>query len=593
METKDALAAELQQAWELQRQKQYGPAEAIYRKILATSPRLAVALFLLGRLELDQGRSELAAEHLAAAVQSDASKAIYHATLARAQHALGRVRAAVGNYRRAIDLEGDNADYHVNLGNALLSRKEATEAVGCYKRAIELDPQLAEAYTCLGAVLEHLGQLDEAVANHRQALALRPAYAKAHHNLGTALLKLDQPEEALEYFRAAAEAKPEWDAPQANLGVAHHLLGQDAEARQCFDRAIELAPRFADHHVNRATLLRDEGRPQDALDGFERALALDPKNVGAWYGRALVNLSLGRFSEGWAGFEHRIERHPSHTLDLPEPRWDGLPLRDRTLLIHAEAGLGDTIQFVRLVERVGPGNVVLAVQPALIALLVESGFQNVVSREELPKFDVQVPLLSLPRILQIELATIPREVPYLSVDSQRVARWRDALASYRAFKVGVAWRDSSRHRLDRARAIPPVHLARLAEVPGVELISLDEERAGPSVRDAMPCKIAFLDDVDTGPDAFLDTAAVMKSLDLVITLDSALAHLAGALGVPVWVALGKSPDWRWLLDREDSPWYPTMRLFRQETQGDWPGVFDRMANALAEMVGQREDAGKT
>jgi tetratricopeptide (TPR) repeat protein len=581
METGDSAAA-LVRGWELHQQKRYDEAEALYRQTLTTEPRNALALFLLGRLELDQGRNQQAAEHLAAAVQSDASKAVYYATLARAERALGRINRAIGNYRMAIDLEPESADYYVNLGNALLARKEATEAVACYKRAIELDPQLAEAHTSLGAVLEHQGQLYEAVACHRDAIALRPGYAEAYHNLGAALLKLGQVDEALRSFRTAAELKPDWDAPWSNLGALYRAQGDEAEARRCVERALALTPRFADHHVSHATLLREEGRLQEAFEAYERALALDPRNAGAWYGRALVNLSLGRFAEGWAGFEHRIECHPSRTLNLSEPRWDGSPLEGRTLLVHAEWSLSDTLQFVRLVKRIEGGRVVLAVQPPLVELLAGSGYPNVVSLEELPKFDVHVPLMSLPRIQQIELETIPADVPYLEVDPQRVARIRDRLASYRGFRVGVAWQG------DAQPGFPPVHLAAVAGVPGVDLIGLGAEQ--PGQRDALPCKIAFLDDLATGADALVDVAAMMKCLDLVIVPDSHLAHLAGALGVPVWVALDKAPHWRWLVDRDDSPWYPTLRLFRREAAGDWSSVFDRVTGELPELV-RKKDAG--
>jgi tetratricopeptide (TPR) repeat protein len=584
MET-TAAAAELQRAWALHQQQRYDEAEAIYRNTLAASPRHAVALFLLGRLELDQGRHELAAEHLAAAVQSDASKAVYYATLARAEGELGRINRAAGNYRLAIDLEPDSADYHVNLGNVLLLRKEATEAIACYKRAIELDPQLAEARTSLGAVLEHQGQLDEAVACHRQAIALRPTYAEALHNLGNALVKLNHLDEALECFRRATELKPDWDAPWANLGALYHSFGDDAEAARCMERALALTPRFADHHVSQATLMRDQGRLPEALDSYERALALDPRNAGAWYGRALVNLSLGRFSEGWAGLEHRVECHPSRTLSLPEPRWDGAPLGGRTLLVHAEWTLADTIQFVRLARLIEGGRVVLAVQPELVEILVASGFPHVVSFDELPKFDVHLPLLSLPRVLQIELSTIPADVPYLDIDPPRVARWRDALAAYQGFRVGVAWQEDARRPLDRARAIPPLQLKPLADVNGVDLISLQAEPAGePPLGEALPCRINFLDNLVVGPAAIPDIAAVMKNLDLVIVCDSYLAHLAGALGVPVWVALPKPAGWRWLVDREDSPWYPTMRLIRQMQAGDWSSVIAQVASRLRERV---------
>ncbi|MCH8923820.1 MAG: hypothetical protein IIA67_11825 [Planctomycetes bacterium] len=263
-------------------------------------------------------------------------------------------------------------------------------------------------------------------------------------------------------------------------------------------------------------------------------------------------------------------------------------------MIDAEKEPGDTIQFIRLVKLAEErgGNIVLAVDPNLMTLLVESGFEGLVSRDDpLPKFDVQVPLLSLPGIFGLELDTIPREVPYLSVQPDRVEKWRGTLQPYRGLKVGIAWQSGGASPLDLRRSIPLDCFAPLSNVAGVDLISLEDEEGGqPSARQTAPFKVAYLDALNGGDRGLLDTAAVMKSLDLVITSDSVLAHLAAALAVPVWLALAKTAAWRWLLDREDSPWYPTMRLFRQESPGDWAGVFDRMATELADVARRHESS---
>lgn len=588
------MSETLKSAWDLQQQQQYGKAEAAYWKILAVQPRHSLALFLLGRLELELGRHNLAATHLAEALRHDPSHAVYYATLARAQQALGCHRDAVKNYRAALELEPDGADYYVNLGNALLHCKEAAEAITCYEKAIECDPQLAQAHSCLGATLEHRGRMDEALAHYRKAIALQPTGFDAHYNLGTALLHLHQPADALQSLVVAVGLQPRSHAAHGNLAAAYHALGREAEARLSIDQAIELAPDTAEYHCNLATILRNQGRPAEAIEAYDQALAIDPKHAEATHGRSLAQLSLGRLLEAWEGFERRVDCQPAGVLKLDEPLWDGSPLDDRTLLVHDELGLHNTIQFIRFIKLVEQrtGTVVLAVRPDLVPFLVESGFQGLVARNEpLPKFDVQSPLLSLPGILGIELETIPRDVPYLDVKPARIERWREALAEYRGFRVGISWQEEKNLLTGDANSIPLDFFARLINVPGVDLISLQQEdRDSPARRAAAPSRIAFLDELGTGPASFADVSAVMKNLDLVIAADSVAAHLAGALGVPVWLALRDGCSWRWMVDRDDSPWYPTMRLFRQESLGDWSGVFDRMAKKLAEVARRPQDS---
>jgi tetratricopeptide (TPR) repeat protein len=591
--TMESSGQTLKRAWELQQQRKYAKAEAIYWQVLALEPKNSLALFLLGSLELEIGRYDLSQRHLSAAVEGDPKQAVYHATLARAQLALGRHTEAVARFCRAIELDPQDATVFVNLGNALLHVKDAATAIGCYEKAIELDPELAEAYSCLGAVLQHQGRQDEAIAHYRQAIAARPEFIDAHYNLGTALLNLGRAEEARLSLSTAAELQPLLHAAHGNLAAAYHALGRGAEARLNIDRALELAPEAADYHCSRATILRFEGSPAEAIESYDRALSLEPKLAEASFGRALALLSLGRFSEAWPGFEDRLLCQPAAAIQLDQPLWDGSPLEGRTLVVYADGGWADTIQFVRFAKLAAKrgGNVVLVVPAELKALLAESGVEQVVARDEpLPPCDLQAPLLSLPGILGIELEMLPGEVPYLAIDPARIDAWRDAISPYRGFRVGIAWQGASRNRPDPGSAIPLGCFAPLAAVPGVDLISLQ-----PQPRDSDPklagaaFSLAWLDDIESPPDKLLDAAAVMKHLDLVIAADSALAHLAGALGVPVWLAIRKGADWRWMLDRQDSPWYPTMRLFAQESRGDWSGAFERMAAELADVAHPHAD----
>jgi hypothetical protein len=337
---------------------------------------------------------------------------------------------------------------------------------------------------------------------------------------------------------------------------------------------------------NLGIVAKDQGDVAGALALYERAMAARPAYQEARCARGTALLSLGRLAEGWADYEQRLGLPQYDTWDLPQPRWRGEPLGPRRLLVHCEQGFGDTFQFVRyfkLVQAREPG-ALLATDRSLAALLAQSGYGPLVLKDEpLPPFDVQVPLLSLPHVLGTELATIPADVPYLEADPARVERWRGLLAELPGRKVGIAWQGRKTFRGDALRSIPLESLAPLAAVEGVQLVSL---QLGPAADELsqLPARTPVLDLASALADdagAFVEAAAVLRNLDLMITSDTALAHLAGALGVPVWVALGFAPDWRWMHDRADSPWYPTMRLFRQSRLGDWSDVFARMAAELA------------
>ena len=327
------------------------------------------------------------------------------------------------------------------------------------------------------------------------------------------------------------------------------------------------------------------------MASYQQAVRLKPDYAEAHWNQALARLQMGQFEQGWPGYEWRWKCKEFGTLPpFRAPLWDGSPLDGRTILVHAEQGLGDTLQFIRyipLVQKHG-GRVIMMCQPPLCALLAHCpGIERLMPHGDAPpEIDLHVPLLSLPRLLGTTLENVPADGPYLDAEPDLVEAWRHRLGAYPGLKIGIAWQGNPKFRLDRVRSLPLAQFAPLASVPGVHLLSLQkglgrEQLAAPERRFPVTDLGGQLDET-TG--AFMDTAAVMKNLDLVITSDTSIAHLAGALGVPVWVALNVVPDWRWLLDRDDSPWYPTMRLFRQTRLGHWEDVFHCMAEALRERL---------
>jgi hypothetical protein len=376
-------------------------------------------------------------------------------------------------------------------------------------------------------------------------------------------------------------------------GATLRALGRPAEALASYGRAVALKPDNAGAHFNRANTLRQLGRIEEAVAGYGRAIALQPDFAMAHHNLAVCLLADGQFPAGLREYEWR-----KVAPDFDDPRyrlrdpWLGeADIAGKTLFVYPELYLGDTIQFARygrMAEARG-AKVVLAAPEALHGLLrTLSPTIDLIGKDAQPaQFDYQCALLSLPLAFGTELATIPAEVPYLSAEPERAARWADRVGTG-GFKIGICWQGSTltyAHHMQRS--FPLASLAGVAQTPGVRLISL-QKHDGLDQLTALPTGMAVEtlgEDFDAGPDAFLDTAAVMAGLDLVISADTAVAHLAGALGVRTWLALPKVPDWRWMLHGEDSPWYPTMRLFRQDAPGDWAGVFARIEAALRAELG--------
>jgi tetratricopeptide (TPR) repeat protein len=599
-------------------------AEPIYRQILEVVPDHADSLHLLGLIFSQRGQYEAAIEHISRAITNDGKQAGYYINLGNAQSALGKLDDAVASFRRAVAIQPNLAEAHCSLGNALKHQGKLHEAVTCYCLALELKPELAVAHSNLGAVLRALGQLDNAIGCYERAVELLPELPEAHHNLGNALMELgrlddaiasywealqlkpDCPEicnnlghallqkgnleEATAYFGRAVQFKPGYAEAHSNLGAAYRQQAKLDEAVASYGRALELAPQFVEAHSNLGNALHLQGRLDEAAASFQRALALKPDHADAHYSQSFVMLQRGDFERGWAEHEWRWQTRSNPPRGFSQPEWDGKPLPPgTTLLVYAEQGLGDTIQFVRYMQLIGERSpatkMVLECDQPLAAILssLYGVGQVIVRGEVLPRFDAHVSIQSLPLLFGTRMETIPRQVPYLFANPSLVEQWRESLAEIPGTRIGINWRGSSDHPLRRRRDLPLDLFSKLGEVPGLHLISLQKGASLAELGAAGETPIAHLgEDFDTTRGAFMDTAAVMMNLDLVITSDTSIAHLAGALGVRVWVALPYPADWRWFLDRSDSPWYPTMRLFRQKAAGEWGTVFEEMKAALAE-----------
>jgi Flp pilus assembly protein TadD len=541
------------------RSGQVAEAEAMYQKVLQTNPRCGEALHFLGLAAMQRGKLDEALELV----------------------------------QKSIELEDGKPEFHNNLATVLGQMNRAPEALGAAQRAIDLKDDFPEAWSNKGVALEKLGRPDEAIDAYRRAVELRGDYAEALANLGNTLSRVGQHDEAITRLRRAAELRSRDAGARKSLGTALRRAGKPTEAVTAYRMATEINPRDPDAYNNLGAALQESGKVTEAEQVLRTALSINPNHLDAHWNRGLALLSLGRWQEGWVEYEWR--RHLREDLGqkrgFPQPAWQGSPLSGMHLLVLCEQGLGDTIQFIRyvpmLVER--GAKVTVECQAKLRPLLqcLQNENVKVIARgEPLPTFDMHARLMTLPCIFGSTPEDLPNAVPYLSVDEKRIAEFKDQFASEFGFKVGLVWQGNTAHKGDRFRSIPLEMFAPLAKIEGVRLVSLQKGYGSEQIeknKDTMNL-LDWSDPTDTTAEALIDTAAVMKNLDLVIAVDTSVAHLAGALGVPTWIAMPLASDWRWLIEREDTPWYPTMRLFRQKKLGGWTEVIERITSAVGEAV---------
>jgi tetratricopeptide (TPR) repeat protein len=592
---------------------------AHFQQALRFRPDFAEAHNNLGNTMFLKGSLDEAAAHYRHALRLRPDYVEAHNNLGLALAGSGQPEEAINHYRQALRLNQHCAETHNNLGGALLDLGKPAEAVACLQQAIRLKPDYAKAHYNLGVAFARQDWLDEAICCYQHALRLQPDSAEAYCSWGAALEKQSKLDEAMHCYRQALKVKPSCVDALNNLGLALERQDKLDEALACYQQALQFKPDSVVARTNLGNIHWGQGRFDEAMACYEHALKADAKSAHTHFNRARLRLLQGDWARGWPEYEWRWQTTECPGWSFPQPRWDGSPLAGRSILLLAEQGLGDTLHFVRyapLVRQQG-GTVIVECQAALVPLLASvAGIDRLVARGwPLPAFDVHASLLSLPALLHTTITNVPATVPYLEANAGLVEQWRKKMSDVRCpafdankipanierrtsnvehgIKIGISWQGNPAFIGDRLRSMELTHFAPLAKVPGVQLISL-QKGPGTEQLSIVSCQLSDNRERKTGnfqvldlgsrldetAGAFMDTAALMKSLDLVITSDTAIAHLAGALGVPVWLALCWIPDYRWMLQRDDSPWYPTMRLFRQTRRGRWDDVFDRLAVEL-------------
>ena len=507
-------------------------------------------------------------------------EALYFLGIAAGQS--GRAQEALQWFSRAVQVQPRHPDAQYNLGVALGEAGRHAEALAAYDRAIAIDATRADAHYNRGVSLEALDRGEEALAAYERAIALSPAHAEAHRNRGVALARLGRAGDALAAFDRSVALRPSHAGDHLHRAVALNDLGRPEEALAACDRSLALSPSLAAAWYIRGNALRELQRHADAVESFERCLALEPDNAQAHWNLADCLLLQGDFARGWEHYAWRSK--VAGRREFAQPLWTGEAIVEgRTVLLHAELGLGDTLQFSRYVTEVARlgARVVLEAQAPLLPLLSTlEGVDALVARgEALPSFDLHCPLMSLPWALRTRLREVPARVPYLRAEPARVAAWRDRLGERRAPRVGFVWSGSQGLANDKRSATLAQLLPALR--PGIEWLSLQKQV--PPGDAATLARHGGLRDCSAHLADFAETAAAVELLDLLVTVDTSIAHVAGALAKPVWILLPSgSHDWRWLLEREDSVWYPTARLFRQPAPGDWASVAARVNGELGE-----------
>lgn len=589
------LADKLQRAVLLHRNGQLALAQALYEDILRVQPRHFDALHLLGVVAAAMGDPRKAVVLIEQAIRIAPASAVAYNNRGVALEELGEWDAALLSYGRACELQSDYADPWYNRGNCLRRGRRWEEALASYDQAIALNANYADAYCNRGITLAEMNQPEAALASYDRALTILPGHVEAHYNRGNLLCRLRQWEQAVASYDAAIAFAHEHADARANRAFALVELDRVEEALESCDRALASSPSCIEAHCNRAGALLLLGRFDEALESYGKAIAIQPDHASAHVNRGLVHLRMGQFQQGWADYEWRWQDVHGWVIkekrNFVQPQWKGeLPVAGKSILLHSEQGYGDTIQFCRYAEQVSDlgARVILEVPRALSSLLASlRGVAQIVTHgDPLPPFDFYCPLLSLPFAFRTTVSSIPAAVPYLAVSEARARHWRTKLGERGRLRVGIVWSGGFRANLPEllsANLRRNVPLAALAQIshPDIELYSLQKEPSAASEIAALAAAGGpDIKDYTADIEDFADTAALIQELDLVISVDTSTAHLAGALGKPVWILHRFGGCWRWMVEREDSPWYPTARIYRQEQPWNWDSVLRRVREDL-------------
>ena len=554
-------------------------ADRLYRQVLARDPRNADALHLRGLLAADTGQLELAVELIRRAITIRPGSALFNLNLARILMTNGRIAEAVECYQVAIS-GAPSAELLNELGSALQEIGRPDEALEYLQKAIQLNPKLAVAHNALAVTLIAMNRVEEALAASREAARLDNKAVHFHLNVAMTLRLLRREEEAIVHVERALALEPANADALNSMGCALCALDKASEATVYYRRAIAIDKKVADYHHNLGVALQMLQRPEEAIAAYREALARQDYH-DTRIGLAMCQLMLGRLQEAWPGFDFRLQALFERGVRPTLPIWTGDAAEGRTLLVVAEHGFGDSLQFCRYLPFVRQrGFRVIVMAPNALLRLFRESFSDVQIQPYAEAVgDVYIPMMSLPRMFDTSLDTIPAQV-YLHADPARVRAWRERLAPLQGLRAGLVWAGNAREKMNRRRSIAPERLAPLFDVSGVSWFSL--QKTAPFA----PPEFPLIDYMSEMTD-FSDTAALVANLDLVISVDSAMAHLAAGMGKPVWLLNRFDTCWRWLLERKDSPWYPTLRIYRQPAPGDWDSVLAAVQHDLGTLAAPR------
>jgi hypothetical protein len=616
--TPDQLKAQIQatfnEALAQHQRGQFKQAQALYEAILRAQPRHYQSLYSLGLLQAQSGSFQSAADLIGKAIEIFPGNPEFHLYLGNclqqlqkleaaveaydkaiglrpefsqahsnrgfALQTLNRLDAAVASYRKALATTATDVLVHCNLGAALVELQQFDAALASCDKAIALKPDYAEAHTNRGAALYGLQRFEAAVASYDRAVAINPAYAKAHTNRGVALQELGKLQLALASHDRAIAIDPNHADAYSNRGIALHAMRRLEDAVASYEKAIAIQPSFVAAYYNRGLAFHELRRPSAALASFDQATAIDPGSAQAHFNKSLTLLLEGDFQQGLPLYEWRwkTEKSKPRVRNFEQALWLGEePVAGKAILLHSEQGFGDAIQFCRYAERVAAlgARVILEVPEPLLGVLsgLDGDMELVAKGKPLPAFDYHCPLLSMPLAFKTDTTSIPASQSYLRSDSTKVAEWEQRIGAKTKPRVGLVWSGNADHVNDHNRSIALSAL--VAQLPDtLEYVSLQKE-----VRDSDRPVLESNGHIRHFGDAlkdFGDTAALCELMDVVISVDTSVAHLSGALGMPTWVLLPYVPDWRWLLDRDDSPWYPSVSLYRQSDDREWVNVLEQV-----------------
>ncbi|MCP4253872.1 MAG: tetratricopeptide repeat protein [Candidatus Scalindua sp.] len=569
----------------LKEQSKLEEAITCYKNAIELNPNNADLYCYLGNAFKEYGKLDEAVECYRKSSEFNPDNAGFYCNLGATLQESGAIDEAILSYKEAIKLDPDYVMALSNLGSALQESGKPEEAIASYEKAIALNPDYVEAHNNLGASLLEIGKTEEAITCHKRAIKLNPDCAEAHNNLGTALMEQNMFSDAITSYRRALLLKPEYAEAHNNSGTALMAQNRFDAAILSHRKAIELKPDFADAYNNLGAVLKESGKPEEAIAYYKQAIEIKPDCAQAHLNLAFALLLIKNFKEGLKEYEWRLrlKRHASENYQ--KARWDGSALNGKSILVYTEQGIGDSIQFIRYLPIVkAQGGYVIFECPQNLSRLLNNcaGIDKIVEKSPQDKssmqFDVQIPLLSLPGIFDVTADSIQENLSYIKPDPVLVSQWHARIGHDNNLKVGIVWSGNPEHKNDRNRSCSLDYFAYLTSIHGLTFYSLQKEPASTEVdNQADDLKIINL---NSELKDFADTAAAISNLDLIISVDTSVAHLAGAIGKPVWTLLPLVPDWRWMLDRDDSPWYPSMRLFRQTQLNDWVGVFKQVKEAL-------------